>query len=158
VSISSPQDFRAAARRRLPRFLFDYIDGGAGAEVTLRRNTSDLLDIGLRQKVLTGVCSPCLATTLFDKDQRLPFVLGPVGLTGMYARRGEVQAARSAAGKGVPFCLSTVSVCAIDEVIRGSSAPIWFQLYVMRDRGFMRDLLARAKLVTGPGKFGPAAM
>jgi L-lactate dehydrogenase (cytochrome) len=130
----------------LPRFLFDYIDGGAGAEVTLRRNSSDLLDIALRQKVLTGVCSPRLETTLFGKAQRLPFVLGPVGLAGMYARRGEVQAARSAAGKGVPFCLSTVSVCAIDEVVSGSRAPIWFQLYVMRDRGLMRDLLAKAKL------------
>ena len=146
MSISSPEDFRTAARRRLPRFLFDYIDGGAGAEVTLRRNSSDLLEIALRQKVLTGVCSPCLETTLFGKTQRLPVVLGPVGLTGMYARRGEVQAARSAAGKGVPFCLSTVSVCAIDEVVSGSRAPIWFQLYVMRDRGLMRDLLAKAKL------------
>jgi L-lactate dehydrogenase (cytochrome) len=146
VNISSPEDFRAAARRRLPRFLFDYVDGGAGAEVTLRRNSSDLLDIPLRQKVLTGVCSPRLETNLFGKTQPVPFVLGPVGLTGMYARRGEVQAARSAANKGVPFCLSTVSVCAIDEVVSGSRAPIWFQLYVIRDRGFMRDLLAKAKL------------
>jgi L-lactate dehydrogenase (cytochrome) len=146
VNISSPEDFRAAARRRLPRFLFDYVDGGAGAEVTLRRNSSDLLDIALRQKVLTGVCSPRLETHLFGKTQALPFVLAPVGLTGMYARRGEVQAARAAAGKDVPFCLSTVSVCAIDEVVTGSTAPIWFQLYVMRDRGFMRDLLTKAKL------------
>jgi L-lactate dehydrogenase (cytochrome) len=146
VNISSPEDFRAAARRRLPRFLFDYVDGGAGAEVTLRRNSSDLLDIPLRQKVLTGVRSPRLETNLFGKTQPVPFVLGPVGLTGMYARRGEVQAARSAANKGVPFCLSTVSVCAIDEVVSGSRAPIWFQLYVIRDRGFMRDLLATAKL------------
>jgi L-lactate dehydrogenase (cytochrome) len=146
VNISSPEDFRTAARRRLPRFLFDYIDGGAGAEVTLRRNSSDLLDIELRQKVSTGVCSPRLETNLFGKTQPLPFVLGPVGLTGMYARRGEVQAARSAAGKGVPFCLSTVSVCGIDEVVSGSRAPIWFQLYVIRDRGFMRDLLVKAKM------------
>jgi L-lactate dehydrogenase (cytochrome) len=146
MNISSPEDFRTAARRKLPRFLFDYIDGGAGAEVTLRWNSSDLLDIALRQRVSTGVCSPHLETSLFGQTQALPFVLAPVGLTGMYARRGEVQAARSAGGKDVPFCLSTVSICAIDEVVAARTAPIWFQLYVMRDRGLMRDLLIKARL------------
>jgi L-lactate dehydrogenase (cytochrome) len=142
--VSSTTDFREAAKRRLPRFLFDYIDGGAYAERTLGRNVSDLADISLRQRVLKDVSQADLSTTLFGVRQALPVALAPVGLTGMYARRGECQAARAAAAKGVPFCLSTVSVCDLAEVSAASSAPIWFQLYVLRDRGFMRDLLTRA--------------
>jgi len=142
--VSSTTDFREAARRKLPRFLFDYIDGGAYAERTLQRNVSDLADIALRQRVLKDVSAADLSTTLFGVKQALPVALAPVGLTGMYARRGECQAARAAAKKNVPFCLSTVSVCDVDEVSKASSAPIWFQLYVLRDRTFMRDLLARA--------------
>lgn len=142
--ISSTTDFREAARRRLPRFLFDYVDGGANAETTLARNVTDLADVSLRQRVLRDVSAVDPSTHLFGARQSLPVALAPVGLMGLYARRGEVQAARAAAGKGVPFCLSTVSVCDVDEVARASSAPIWFQLYVLRDRGFMRDLLARA--------------
>jgi len=142
--VSSTTDFREAARRRLPRFLFDYIDGGAYAERTLARNMSDLADLSLRQRVLKDVSRVSTKATLFGVEQALPLALAPVGLTGMYARRGECQAARAAAKKGVPFCLSTVGVCDVDEVARASSAPIWFQLYVLRDRAFMRDLLARA--------------
>lgn len=142
--ISSTTDFREAARRRLPRFLFDYIDGGAYAERTMARNISDLADIALRQRVLKDVSAVDPSTTLFGVHQALPVALAPVGLTGMYARRGERQAARAAAAKGVPFCLSTVSVCDVDEVRAASPAPFWFQLYVLRDRSFMRDLLARA--------------
>ncbi|MBO9544803.1 FMN-dependent L-lactate dehydrogenase LldD [Caulobacter sp.] len=142
--VSSTTDFREAARRKLPRFLFDYIDGGAYAERTLGRNVSDLADIALRQRVLKDVSAGDPSTTLFGVKQALPVALAPVGLTGMYARRGECQAARAAAKKGVPFCLSTVSVCDVDEVSKASSNPIWFQLYVLRDRAFMRDLLARA--------------
>jgi len=143
--VSSTTDFREAARRRLPRFLFDYIDGGAYAEQTLRRNVSDLADLSLRQRVLKDVSQVSTKATLFGVEHDLPVALAPVGLTGMYARRGETQAAKAAAVKGVPFCLSTVSVCDIDEVASASSAPIWFQLYVLRDRGFMRDLLVRAR-------------
>ena len=143
--VSSTTDFREAARRKLPRFLFDYIDGGAYAERTLQRNVSDLADIALRQRVLKDVSAGDPSTTLFGVKQALPVALAPVGLTGMYARRGEVQAARAAAKKGVPFCLSTVSVCDVDEVSKASTAPIWFQLYVLRDRAFMRDLLIRAR-------------
>jgi L-lactate dehydrogenase (cytochrome) len=143
--VSSTTDFREAARRRLPRFLFDYIDGGAYAEQTLRRNVSDLADLSLRQRVLKDVSQVSTKATLFGVEYGLPVALAPVGLTGMYARRGETQAAKAAAVKGVPFCLSTVSVCDIDEVASASSAPIWFQLYVLRDRGFMRDLLVRAR-------------
>jgi L-lactate dehydrogenase (cytochrome) len=142
--VSSSTDFREAARRRLPRFLFDYIDGGAYAERTMARNIDDLAQIALRQRVLKDVSIIDPSTTLFGVRQTLPVALAPVGLSGMYARRGECQAARAAAAKGVPFCLSTVSVCDVDEVCAASSAPFWFQLYVLRDRGFMRDLLARA--------------
>ena len=143
--ISAPTDFREAARRRLPPFLFHYIDGGANAEHTLRRNVEDLADIALRQRVLRDVAELRLDTALFGRTLAMPVVLAPVGLTGMYARRGEVQAARAAATAGVPFTLSTVSVCAIAEVQAASSAPIWFQLYVLKDRGFMRDALERAQ-------------
>jgi L-lactate dehydrogenase (cytochrome) len=145
VIVSSTTDFREAARRKLPRFLFDYIDGGAYAERTLGRNVSDLADIALRQRVLKDVSAGDPSTTLFGVKQALPVALAPVGLTGMYARRGEVQAARAAAKKGIPLCLSTVSVCDVDEVSKASSNPIWFQLYVLRDRAFMRDLLIRAR-------------
>ncbi len=142
--ISSANDFRAAARRRVPRFLFDYADGGANAEETLRRNVSDLADVALRQRVLKDVASIDLKTTLFGQEFALPVALGPVGISGMYARRGEVQAARAAAAAGIPTCLSTVSICSIEEVARVAD-PFWFQLYVIRDRAFMRDLIARAK-------------
>lgn len=143
--ISSPGDYRAAARRKLPPFLFHYIDGGAYAEQTLARNVADFQAIALRQRVLRDMGSLSLETELFGETLRLPVVLAPVGLTGMYARRGEVQAARAAASRGVPFTLSTVSVCPIEEVAPSIDRPIWFQLYVLRDRGFMRHVLERAK-------------
>jgi L-lactate dehydrogenase (cytochrome) len=143
--ISSTLDFREAARRRLPRFLFDYADGGAYAERTLRRNVDDLADIALRQRVLSGAAEIDLSTTLFGRRQALPVALGPVGISGMYRRRGEVQAARAASAAGIPFCLSTVSICSLGEVTRAVPSPVWFQLYVIRDRAFMRDLLATAR-------------
>ena len=142
--ISSPDDYREAARRKLPPFLFHYIDGGAYAEQTLRRNVEDWRDVALRQRVLQDMSSLSLETRLFDETLRLPIVLAPVGLTGMYARRGEVQAARAAASRGVPFTLSTVSVCPIEEVAPAIDRPMWFQLYVLRDRGFMKNALDRA--------------
>jgi L-lactate dehydrogenase (cytochrome) len=144
--IGSTQDFREAARRRLPRFLFDYIDGGAYDEATLRRNREDLSRVALRQRVLAAdVSSIDLEIELFGRRQALPVVLGPVGLSGLYARRGEVQAVRAADAAQVPFCLSTVSVCSLAEVKAAAHAPLWFQLYVMKDRGFLRDLLAQAR-------------
>lgn len=143
--ISSAADYRAAARRRLPRFLFDYIDGGAGTEYTLRNNLRDVAALPLRQRVLRNVAQLSPETLLFGEKQAMPVILGPVGLTGMYARRGEVQAARAAERVGVPFVLSTVSVCSLKEVMDHVQAPIWFQLYVLKDRGFMRDVLARAQ-------------
>lgn len=143
--ISSSTDYRAAARSRLPPFLFHYIDGGAYAERTLERNVSDLSDVALRQRVLRDMSDLDLSITLFGERMALPIALAPVGLTGMYARRGEVQAARAAAGKGIPFTLSTVSVCPIEEVAPAIDRPMWFQLYVLRDRAFMKDALERAK-------------
>lgn len=142
--ISSPLDFREAARRRLPPFLFHYIDGGAYAEQTLRRNCEDLQRLALHQRVLKEVGDVDLSTRLFGRDITLPVGFGPVGLTGMYARRGEVQAARAATKHGIPFTLSTVSVCPIEEVQSQVDQPIWFQLYVLKDRGFMADALERA--------------
>ncbi|RXR06030.1 FMN-dependent L-lactate dehydrogenase LldD [Pseudoxanthomonas composti] len=143
--VASSTDYRAAAQRRLPPFLFHYIDGGAYAERTLARNVSDLADIALRQRVLKDMSQLDLSTTLLGERLALPVVLAPVGLTGMYARRGEVQAAQAAARKGVPFTLSTVSVCPIEEVAPALPRPMWFQLYVLRDRGFMRHALERAQ-------------
>jgi L-lactate dehydrogenase (cytochrome) len=143
--ISSASDYREAARRKLPRFLFDYIDGGAYAEHTLRANSADLADVSLRQRILKNVEALSLETTLFDQRLSMPIVLAPVGLTGIFARRGEVQAVKAAENKGIPLCLSTVSVCSIEEVRANTRQPIWFQLYVLKDRGFMRNALERAK-------------
>ncbi|WP_282248171.1 FMN-dependent L-lactate dehydrogenase LldD [Stenotrophomonas sp. PS02300] len=143
--ISASTDYRAAAQRRLPPFLFHYIDGGAYAEHTLRRNVEDLAEIALRQRILRNVADLSLEAELLGERMAMPVALGPVGLTGMYARRGEVQAARAAASRGIPFTLSTVSVCAIEEVAPAIDRPMWFQLYVLKDRGFMRNALERAK-------------
>jgi len=143
--ISASTDYRAAAQRRLPPFLFHYIDGGAYNEHTLRRNTADLADVALRQRILNNMSELSTATTLFGEHLAMPVILAPVGLTGMYARRGEVQAARAAAKKGIPFTLSTVSVCPIEEVAPAIDRPMWFQLYVLKDRGFMRNALERAQ-------------
>lgn len=143
--ISAASDYRAAAQRTLPPFLFHYIDGGAYAEYTLRRNVEDLSQVALRQRVLKNMSDLSLETTLFNEALSMPVALAPVGLCGMYARRGEVQAAAAADAKGIPFTLSTVSVCPIEEVAPTLKRPMWFQLYVLRDRGFMRNALERAK-------------
>ncbi|NBC36499.1 FMN-dependent L-lactate dehydrogenase LldD [Novosphingobium sp. FSY-8] len=142
--IASVPDFREAARRRLPRFLFEYMDGGSYAEVTLRRNISDLEDIALRQRVLRDVSDIDLSTSLFGAHQALPVALAPVGLAGLNARRGEAQAVRAANAANVPFTLSTVSACPLPEVAAAATKPFWFQLYMIRDRAFMQDLLAQA--------------
>ena len=143
--ISASTDYRAAAKRKLPPFLFHYVDGGAYAEYTLRRNVDDLASIALRQRVLRNMSELSLETQLFGETLSMPVALAPVGLTGMLARRGEVQAARAADAKGIPFTLSTVSVCPIEEVAPAIKRPMWFQLYVLKDRGFMKNALERAK-------------
>ncbi len=141
---ASINDYRELARRRLPPFLFEYLDGGSYGEITLRRNVEDLANVVLRQRVLRDVSKIDLSTNLFGQNLALPVALAPIGLAGMNARRGEVQAARAAEKAGIPFTLSTVSACAIEEVAAGTTEPIWFQLYMIRDRDFMRDLMARA--------------
>ncbi|MGG4606025.1 FMN-dependent L-lactate dehydrogenase LldD [Paenalcaligenes sp. Me131] len=143
--ISAATDYREAAKKRLPPFLFHYADGGAYAEHTLRRNVEDLSDVALRQRVLKDMSNLDLSTELFGESLSMPVVLAPVGLTGMFARRGEVQAARAADAHGIPFTLSTVSVCPIEEVTPAINRPMWFQLYVLRDRGFMKNALERAQ-------------
>lgn len=150
MKAASITDYRELARRRLPRFLFEYIDGGSYAETTLGRNISDLRDVALRQRVLRDVSNIDLSATLFGQKVSLPVALAPVGLAGMNARRGEVQAARAAAAFGVPFTLSTVGACSIGEVAAGSPAPFWFQLYMIRDRAFMADLLDLAEAANCP--------
>jgi L-lactate dehydrogenase (cytochrome) len=140
---ASVGDYRALAKARLPHFLFEYLDGGSYDEVTLRRNVEDLQSIVLKQRVLRDVSSIDLSTELFGQRWAMPVGLGPVGLSGLYARRGEVQAARAAAAAEIPFTLSTLSACSIGEVAR--AAPLWFQLYVVKDRGFVGDIIARAK-------------
>jgi len=145
MAIACVADFRAAAKRRLPRFLFDYIDGGAYAEVTLRRNVDDLAALALRQRVLRDVADIDLRTSLFGREIAMPVGLGPVGLSGMYARRGEAVAAGVAGRKGLPSCLSSLSVCGLREVKAAGADPLWFQLYVIKDRAYMGELLAVAK-------------
>ena len=143
--ISCVEDYREAARRRLPRFLFDYIDGGAGAEQTLAANVVDLAQVRLKQRVLANVEELSLETEWFGRRVGLPVVLAPVGMTGMLWRRGEAAVARAAAAAGAPYAPSTVSICAIEEIAAQSPAPLWFQLYVLKDRGFMRHVLERAQ-------------
>jgi L-lactate dehydrogenase (cytochrome) len=143
--IASTSDYRAAAQKRLPPFLFHYIDGGAYAEQTLRRNVEDFAAVALRQRVLKDMSQLDTSTELFGEKFSIPVALSPVGLTGMYARRGEVQAARAADARGVPFTMSSVSVCPIEEVAPQLKRPMWFQLYVLKDRGFMKNALERAQ-------------
>jgi L-lactate dehydrogenase (cytochrome) len=150
VAPASASDYRELARRRLPRQLFDYIDGGAYEEATMRANVSDLADVLLRQVVMRDVSVRDPAVEVLGQRLALPVVLAPVGLAGMFARRAEVQAARAAEAAGVPFIESTVSICPIEEVARATSTPPWFQLYVMRDRGYAEDLIARARAVKSP--------
>lgn len=141
---ASVADYRSLAEARLPRLLFDYIDGGACDEVTLAANRADFHRVSLRQRVLRDVSSVETATHIAGEAAAMPVVLAPVGLAGMMARRGEAQAVRAAEAAGVPFCLSTVGLCSLEEVRAASARPFWFQLYMMRDRGFVRALLERA--------------
>lgn len=147
IAPASVRDYRELARRRLPRQLFDYIDGGAYEESTMRANVDDLHRHRLRQRVLRDVGGITLGARLFDRDMSMPVALAPVGLGGMFACRAEVQAAQAAESAGVPFCESTVSICSVEEVAAATSVPPWFQLYVMRDRGYAEDLMARAAAV-----------
>ena len=141
---ASITDYRALAKARLPHFLFDYLDGGSYAEVTLERNVEDLKRVALRQRVLRDVSNIDLSAQAFGKRWSMPVGLGPIGLSGLYARRGEVQAAKAAAEANVPFSLSTLSACSIEEVARAEPG-FWFQLYIVKDRGFVSEMIARAR-------------
>jgi L-lactate dehydrogenase (cytochrome) len=143
-------DYRELARRRLPRQLFDYLDGGAYEEATMRANVSDLEAVLLRQVVMRDVSVRDPSVEVLGQQLSMPVILAPVGLAGMFARRAEVQAARAAEAAGVPFIESTVSICPIEEVAEATKAPPWFQLYVMRDRSYAEDLMARASSVGSP--------
>jgi L-lactate dehydrogenase (cytochrome) len=146
---ASVSDYRHLARRRLPRIFFEYIDGGSYEEATLRRNVSDMAELALRQRVMKDMSGLDTTVTTLGQTLSMPLGLSPVGMAGMYARRGEVQAARAAAAAGVPFCLSTVGICSVEEVAHDAVAP-WFQLYILKDRGYMRELLRRAQAAGCP--------
>ena len=150
VAPATALDYRELARRRLPRQLFDYVDGGAYDEVTMRANVADLGRVLLRQVVMRDVSERDPAVEVLGQELALPIVLAPVGLGGMVAQRAEVQAARAAEATGIPFTESTVSICSIEEVAGATKNPPWFQLYVMRDRGYAQDLMARAQAVGSP--------
>jgi L-lactate dehydrogenase (cytochrome) len=145
MKAASVQDYRRLARKRVPHFLLEYHDGGSYAEVTNERNRIDLEALALRQRVLRDVSHIDTSVELFGRSYAMPVALAPIGLAGMYARRGELQAVRAAEAAGVPFALSTVGVCPIGEVAEAADEPFWFQLYVIRDRSFMRDMLASAR-------------
>ena len=143
-TVTCIDDLRRVARRKVPRAFFDYADAGSYSEQTLRANRDDLERIKLRQRVLVDVSQRDLATTIVGEPARLPLALAPIGLCGMQHGDGEILACRAAQAAGIPFTLSTMSICSIEDVAQALGKPFWFQLYVMRDRGFIRDLIERA--------------
>jgi L-lactate dehydrogenase (cytochrome) len=142
--ILSIEDLRTLARRRIPRAIFDYADGGSYREVTLRANAADLDAIQLRPRVMIDVSDIKLAATLAGSEASMPLAIAPTGLCGLYHADGEILGARAAAAFGIPFCLSTMSICSIEDVRAASDQPFWFQQYLMRDRGFNQALIERA--------------
>ena len=150
VAPATVLDYRELARRRLPRQLFDYVDGGAYEEATMRANVADLENVLLRQAVMRDVRVRDPSVEVLGQKLALPVILAPVGLAGMLAPRAEIQAARAAEAMGVPFVESTVSICSIEEVAQATTTPPWFQLYVMRDRGYAEELMGRAQAVGSP--------
>jgi L-lactate dehydrogenase (cytochrome) len=143
-TMPSIEDMRRRARRRVPKMFFDYADRGSYAEETLRANRADLERIKLRQRILVDVSGRDLSTTMVGEPVSLPLALAPIGLCGMQWGDGEILACRAAQAAGIPFCLSTMSICAIEDVAAAVGKPFWFQLYVMKDRGFARALVERA--------------
>ncbi len=144
-SVTSIADLREIAKRRIPRAIFDYADCGSYNEATLRANRADLDAIGLRQRVLIDVDNRSTASRFLGQPATMPVAIAPTGLTGLFHRDGEIFGARAAEKFGIPFCLSTMSICSIEDVRASVGKPFWFQLYVMRDRGFAASLIERAK-------------
>jgi len=142
--ITCIDDLRQLARRRVPRAFFDYADSGSYQEETLRANRADLERIKLRQRILVDVSQRSLATTIVGHKVNSPMALAPVGLTGMQHGDGEILSANAANAAGIPYILSTMSICSIEDVAEATGKPFWFQLYVIKDRGFSKDILARA--------------
>jgi L-lactate dehydrogenase (cytochrome) len=142
--ITTIQDLRLLAKRRIPRAIFEYADRGSYDERTIAANRADLAALKLRQRVMIDVSQRSLATTIVGEPVTMPLAIAPTGLTGLYHRDGEICGARAAQAAGIPFCLSTMSICSIEDVAAAVSKPFWFQLYVMRDRGFAQSLVERA--------------
>jgi L-lactate dehydrogenase (cytochrome) len=140
----STEDFRRLAQRRIPKAIFDYADGGSYDERTIRRNAADLDAMSFRQRVMVDVSKISLATTLLGSPVSMPLAIGPTGLAGLFHADGEILGARAAAACGIPFCLSTMSICSIEDVREATKEPFWFQQYLMRDRGFNQELIDRA--------------
>lgn len=145
AAITSIEDLRVLAKRRVPRMFYDYADSGSWTESTYRANETDFQRIKLRQRVAVNMESRNLATTMAGDPVSMPVAIAPTGLTGMQHPDGEILAAKAAAAFGVPFTLSTMSICSIEDVAAHSPAPFWFQLYVMRDKDFIDRLIDRAK-------------
>src|SRR5438045_2930027 len=143
-------DYREIAFKRLPRQLFDFLEGGAFDEITVQKNRDDFQQIQLKKRVLKDISNLNMTTELFGQKFSFPLGLAPIGFAGVYGRRGEVQAARAASKAQIPFSLSTVSICSIEEVAQNSSAPFWFQFYMFKDRHHSLDLLQRAQNVGCP--------
>ncbi|MDQ2955138.1 MAG: alpha-hydroxy-acid oxidizing protein [Pseudomonadota bacterium] len=144
-NITCIEDLRQLARRKVPRAFFDYVEAGSYSQETLRFNREDMQRVKLRQRVLVDMMGRDLSTTIIGEKVALPFALSPVAMTGLQHGNGEILAARAANAAGIPFGLSTMSICSIEDVAEATGKPFWFQLYVMRDRGFVRDLIARAQ-------------
>ena len=142
--VTTIADLRRLAKRRIPRAIFDYADRGSYAEQTIAANRADFAKINLRQRVMIDVSERSLATTILGEEVSLPLAIAPTGLSGLFHQNGEIHGARAAERQGIPFCLSTMSICSIEDVRAAVSRPFWFQLYVMRDRGFARSLIERA--------------
>jgi L-lactate dehydrogenase (cytochrome) len=143
--LNSIEDLRQEARRRVPRAIFEYADRGSYDEVTFNRNLADLARLEFRQRVMVDVSKQQLATTILGEDWSIPCGIGPTGLTGLFHANGEMLGARAAQAFGVPFCLSTMSICSIEDVRGAVQKPFWFQIYLMRDRSFNVELIERAK-------------
>ena len=143
-TITCIEDLRALARRKVPKAFFEYVDSGSYNEETLRANRADLEHIKLRQRVMVDVSERSLATTIVGQKVSAPFALAPIGLCGMQHGDGEILSAQAANDAGIPFILSTMSICSIEQVAEATGRPFWFQLYVIRDRGFSKDILSRA--------------
>ena len=143
-NIACIDDLRQLARRRVPRAFFEYADGGSYNEETLRANRADHERIKLRQRVLVDVSERSLATSVLGQKVAAPIILAPIGLAGMQHGDGEILSARAAEAAGIPYTLSTMSICSIEDVAAATTKPFWFQLYVIHDRGFSKDILARA--------------